>query len=174
MLKSFSNTYSYNLIKKNQFWSFELTRFLSKIFIWYWKSNRIKSNIYVTLQTWNLSQIKQSQNSYSRNWSRLFTPYDDLGQVMSFLFFTLEIIRTLLQPRRSFVLVGWSFLEGTSHFLVVCADRLTTLVLEKKQDKSERRDARPITVHTTPSLLLLEKAAHSSHVCKLLCTVLCS
>lgn len=128
----------------------------------------------MTLQTWNLSQIKQSQNSYSRNWSRLFTPYDDLGQVMSFLFFTLEIIRTLLQPRRSFVLVGWSFLEGTSHFLVVCADRLTTLVLEKKQDKSERRDARPITVHTTPSLLLLEKAAHSSHVCKLLCTVLCS
>ena len=95
----------------------------------------------MTLQTWNLSQIKQSQNSYSRNWSRLFTPYDDLGQVMSFLFFTLEIIRTLLQPRRSFVLVGWSFLEGTSHFLVVCADRLTTLVLEKKarQERTARR-----------------------------------
>ena len=54
-------------------------------------------------------------------------------------FFTLEIIRTLLQPRRSFVLVGWSFLEGTSHFLVVCADRLTTLVLEKKKTRRTAR-----------------------------------
>ena len=51
-----------------------------------------------------------------------------------FLFFTLEIIRTLLQPRRSFVLVGWSFLEGTSHFLVWCADRL-----EKKTRRTARR-----------------------------------
>ena len=88
---------------------------------------------------------------------------DYLGHVIWRVFFTLQIIRTLLQPRRSFVLVGWSLVEGTSHFLVRCADRL---------GKKTRRTARRSPNHRSHYYCFLLHERHFLERKKLLCSAL--